>query len=140
MFYVTFLVVIQLFTLVTTAQIIHSNLENFIAYKLYFDKIIKRIDHRTKKSNLYHILKNMFKSSKFCNKKVFLDITDTNVLLVTIKNNRVEFHQKLPYCSSEHITQENKNISLRLNENVQYIYIYSDTYTLIFIYDKQHVS
>lgn len=80
MFYITLLIVIQLLTLVTTAQIIHSNLENFIACELYFDKIIKIIDHRTKKSNLYHILKNMFKSSKFYNNKVFLDITDTNVL------------------------------------------------------------
>lgn len=69
MFYITLLIVIQLFTLVTTAQIIHSNLENFIACELYFDKIIKIIDHRTK-SKTYHILKNMFKSSKFCNNKV----------------------------------------------------------------------
>ena len=76
MFYITLLVVIQLFTFATTAQIIHSNLENFIACKLHFDKIIKRIDHRTKKSNLYHIFKNMFKSSKFCNNKVFLAITN----------------------------------------------------------------
>lgn len=49
MFYITLLIVIQLFTFVTTAQIIHSNLENFIACELYFDKIIKIIDHRTKK-------------------------------------------------------------------------------------------
>lgn len=82
----------------------------------------------------------MFKSSKFCSNKVFLDITDTNVLLVTRKNNRVESHQKLSYCSSEHVTQENKNISLQLNENVQYIYIYGYIYILICIYDKQFVS
>lgn len=57
MFCVTLLVVVQLFTLATTEQIIHTKLVNFISCKLHLDKIVKRIDHRpkNKKSNLYHI-------------------------------------------------------------------------------------